>query len=106
MQQNSGVITVQPSETVYVQNRNPEDHFLIISVVLSIVCFLFGSWCALCCTIPAICYAIEARDAEVRGDRESMRKNHDMAACLNVVGFITGLILTTLSIVFFVLLII
>ena len=60
MQENTGVITVQPSEseTVHFQNRNPGDHFLMLSVVMSIVCFLVGSWCALCCTIPAIFYAI------------------------------------------------
>ena len=61
MQGNSGVITVQPSEsqTVHFQNRNPEDHFLTLSVAFSIVCLLFGLWCALFSTIPAICYAIE-----------------------------------------------
>ena len=58
MQENSGVITVQPSETVDVQNKSPGDHLLIISVVMTIVCFLVGSWCALCFTLPAIVFAV------------------------------------------------
>ena len=58
MQESPGLITVQPSETVDVQNRSPGDHLLIISVVLTIICFFVGSWCALCCTIPAIVFAV------------------------------------------------
>ena len=82
MQGNSGVITVQPSETVYVQNRNPEDHYLTLSVVLSIVCFLFGSWCALCCTIPAICYAIEvSRYQKVPGSIPSIIPDFSVFLC-------------------------
>ena len=73
MQGNSGVITVQPSETVYVQNREMGDHFLTLSVVLSVVCFLFCSWCALGCTIPAICYAIKvSRYQKVPGSIPSL----------------------------------
>ena len=58
MQENSGVITVQPSETVDVQNNSPGDHLLIISVVMTIVYSLVGLWCALCCTLPAIAFAV------------------------------------------------
>ena len=82
MQGNSGVITVQPSETVYVQNRNPEDHCLILSVVLSIVCCLFCSWCVLWCTVPAIYYAIEvSRYQKVPGSIPSWIPDFSIFLC-------------------------
>ena len=59
MQENPVVINVQPTQPVYVQYRSPGDHFYILSVVFTNICFLCCSWYALCCTIPAMVYAVK-----------------------------------------------
>ena len=46
---------VQPKRTVTTTvNTSVGDYGYTSSMVLSIICFLCGSWWALCCTIPAL----------------------------------------------------
>ena len=52
------VITQQPTAVVSgSRNGDASDNFFILSIVLSVLCCVCGSWVALCCTIPAIFYA-------------------------------------------------
>ncbi|KAL5499995.1 hypothetical protein EMCRGX_G011479 [Ephydatia muelleri] len=59
-QQSSNVVVVggQPSAaTTTVVHRSTGDHFLTVSVVLTILCVVCGGWGSLLCTIPAIVVA-------------------------------------------------
>ena len=53
----------QPAPVIYTRHYGSGDHFLLLSIILSFVCFFCGTWWALFCTIPAIFYAIHVSDA-------------------------------------------
>lgn len=38
------------------------DHFLTLSIVLSVICFMCGTWYSLFCTVPAIIIATSVRE--------------------------------------------
>ncbi|XP_011404321.1 PREDICTED: uncharacterized protein LOC105312967 [Amphimedon queenslandica] len=87
---NTVIVTTQPTRPAVVYNRHTSgDHFLTLSIFLTICCFFWGTWCALACTIPAIVFAINARDAEVRGDAEAVSRNRRLALGLNIGGIVT-----------------
>eukprot|EP00731_Ephydatia_muelleri_P007347 Em0003g1595a len=52
-QQQTNVVIVQPKSTAPVYTP-VGDYGYTISIVLTVICFLCGSWWSLCCTIPAI----------------------------------------------------
>ena len=66
---------------------------------MSIFCFVCGSWLALLCTIPAIFYAINAQEAEARGNTILMEKNRRTALYLNIIGIIVGVVIWIIIVV-------
>ena len=60
------VVTNQPSVNNYhnVQqvNPHPNNALLIVTVCLGFGCLVFGGYFTLCCTIPAIVFAIKVRE--------------------------------------------
>ena len=53
-------------------------------------------------SIISLYFYIQAREAEMRGDREALRTNRQTALCLNIVGFVFGLAITIGSIIYLV----
>ncbi|XP_019852012.1 PREDICTED: uncharacterized protein LOC105312676 isoform X2 [Amphimedon queenslandica] len=87
---NTVIVTTQPTRPAVVYNRHTSgDHFLTLSIFLTICCFFWGTWCALACTIPAIVFAINARDADARGDQAAVERNRRLALFLNIGGIAT-----------------
>lgn len=84
------VITQPPTFVVYERRFGTGDHYLLLSIIISIVCFLFCGWLTLICTIPAILLALSAQEAESRGDTVTMEKNAKLALILDIVGMVTG----------------
>ncbi|XP_003382882.1 PREDICTED: uncharacterized protein LOC100637740 [Amphimedon queenslandica] len=84
------VITQPPTFVVYERRFGTGDHYLLLSIIISIVCFLFCGWLTLICTIPAILFALSAQDAESRGDNVTMEKKAKTALILDIAGMITG----------------
>lgn len=68
---------------------------------MTVCCCICGSWCALCCTIPAIVAAVNAREAEITGDMEKSRSSRATALALNIVGFIFGLLMSIAAWLYF-----
>lgn len=65
----NNVIVTQPvasSHTTYETYRT-SDHYFTLSIILTICCFLCGTWCALFCTIPAIIFAVNVSHWMVDG---------------------------------------
>ena len=61
------VVGGQPSAaTTTVVHRSTGDHFLTVSVVLTILCVVCGGWGSLLCTIPAIVVASAVSSAFLR----------------------------------------
>lgn len=89
--QTTVVLTAPQTTTVVYERRyGSGDHFLLLSIILSIWCCVCFSWWTLCCTIPAIFFAINAQEAEARGDYEGMQKNRQLALILDIAGVILG----------------
>lgn len=51
------VISQPPSYVVHADRYSHGDHYFMLSIILSIICFCCGSWLSLLCTIPAIVFA-------------------------------------------------
>ena len=51
-------------------------------------------------SITNLYFYVQAREAEMRGDREAMRTNRQTALCLNIVGFVFGLAVTIGAIIY------
>ena len=104
---------------VYQRRYGSGDHYLILSIIMSFVCFFFGTWWALACTIPAIfmainvrcslykCYrqiiiVLQAQEAEGRGDTITMERNRRAALRLNIGAVVIGVITWILVVIFIV----
>ena len=88
-QSSSNVVVVQQQPTaVYTQTavHASGDNFLTLSIVLTILCFLCGTWYSLLCTIPAIFLASAARDAERSGDLVGARQKRNAALICNIIA--------------------
>ena len=55
------VISAQPAVATTVVHRPVGDHFMILSVVMTILCVMCGGVLALLCTIPALVLALIVR---------------------------------------------
>uniref|UniRef100_A0A1X7VV26 DUF4190 domain-containing protein n=1 Tax=Amphimedon queenslandica TaxID=400682 RepID=A0A1X7VV26_AMPQE len=99
------IVSSQPLAQEYHTNpaatHYPSDNFFTLSVFLAFFWCIFGS-CGLCCVIPAIVYAVHAREAEMRGDMVAMRSKRQAALALNIIGSIVGLITLGLTIAWYV----
>ena len=112
-------MVTQPGPVVYQRRYGSGDHYLILSIIMSFVCFFFGTWWALVCTIPAIfmainvshytsvtsmsdkCIILQAQEAEGRGDTITMERNRRSALYLNIGAVMTGVATWILLIVMF-----
>ena len=110
-------MVTQPGPVVYQRRYGSGDHYLILSIIMSFVCFFFGTWWALVCTIPAIfmainvshytsvtsmsdkCIILQAQEAERRGDTVTMERNRRSALRLNIGAIIVGVVSWILLIV-------
>ena len=53
------VVTAQPTGGTYTTTVHPiSDNFLILSIVLTVICAIGGCWYSLCCSVPAIIFAV------------------------------------------------
>lgn len=53
------VVQSQPTPGIVVHTVQPVgDHFLTLSIILTVLCVLFGTWYGLFCTIPAMIFSI------------------------------------------------
>ncbi|XP_019850399.1 PREDICTED: uncharacterized protein LOC109581065 [Amphimedon queenslandica] len=87
------VVSSQPTPTIATNiRRDVGDHYLALSIVLTVLCFICGPWVALFCTASAIAFSIQARDAEARGDIEGAQRNSRLSLGCNIGGVVTGLI--------------
>ncbi|XP_003385428.1 PREDICTED: uncharacterized protein LOC100639982 [Amphimedon queenslandica] len=84
------VVNSQPTPAIVTTIRPVGDHFLTLSIVLTIVCFICGAWHALLCTIPAIIFSTMARDAEARGDMDSAQTNSRLSLGCNIGGIVSN----------------
>ena len=96
----------QPTAATTTVVRPTGDYYLTLSVVLTVICCLCGTWYSLFCTIPAIVMAtsvssinvfqlhvfisffLQARDAAARGDLEGAKSKGRTALILNIVACI------------------
>lgn len=94
------IVTTQPTAApVVYHSYGTNDHFLILSIVMTFLCFICGTWCALFCTVPAIIFAINAQDAALHGDMIGMARNRRIAAILNLIGLITFMIVMVILVI-------
>ncbi|XP_019850385.1 PREDICTED: uncharacterized protein LOC109581061 [Amphimedon queenslandica] len=95
------VVSSQPTPTIVTSATHHDvgDHYLTLSVTVTVLCFITGSWSALLCTIPAIIFSIIARDAEVRGDMNSAQVNSHLSLGCSIAGLIIGPIVTVIVII-------
>ena len=54
----------RPPTIVYERQYGAGDHYLLLSVILSFLCFFCGTWWALICTVTAIFFAISVSEAK------------------------------------------
>ncbi len=54
------IVNAQPGTTAAgtVYYTPPSDNFLVLSILLTVVCGICGSWIGMCCTVPAIIFAV------------------------------------------------
>ncbi|XP_019850383.1 PREDICTED: uncharacterized protein LOC109581060 isoform X2 [Amphimedon queenslandica] len=88
------VVSSQPTPTIATTaiHHDVGDHYLTLSVTVTVLCFITGSWSALLCTIPAIIFSSMARDAEAHGDMETARVHSRWSLGCSIGGLITGAI--------------
>ncbi|KAL5499973.1 hypothetical protein EMCRGX_G011452, partial [Ephydatia muelleri] len=77
-QQNTGVVVIsaQPSAatTVTVVQSPTGDHYMTLSLVMTIICVMCGGWTSLLCTIPAIMLASLAKNDDAAGNAAAAKK--------------------------------
>lgn len=52
------VISAQPYVATTVVQRPTGDHYAILSLVMTLLCWICGGWMSLLCTLPAIVLAL------------------------------------------------
>lgn len=91
-QQTRTEILIQRQPTTYATSLyQPKDHFRSITILVCIICSVFGSPLTLLCTIPAIFTSAQAIEAEHRGDLATATKKDRSTVSLNVAAVIFGL---------------
>jgi cytosine/uracil/thiamine/allantoin permease len=72
------------------------DNYITLSVILSILSICTGCLPALCFSIPAIVYAVQARQAHAIGDFERMRSKEKSAFAMNIFVLLFWIVAFTL----------
>ncbi|XP_019863190.1 PREDICTED: uncharacterized protein LOC109592060 [Amphimedon queenslandica] len=76
---------------IYCRNQSPSDNFLMLAIIQLFLCSLIGVL-ALFCIIPALYFAVKARNAEMNGDIIRMYSKRQLALIFNFLGFFVGFI--------------
>eukprot|EP00731_Ephydatia_muelleri_P007496 Em0003g1744a len=95
------VVVMQPRRTVSVTSTVDapvDDYGYTVSIVLCFICLFCGSWCSLCCIVPAIYFASSAKSAASRGHLESARHSGRIANGLNTASVVSYVIIFAVSI--------
>ena len=100
-QSSTNVVLVQQQPTaVYTRTvRASGDNFLTLSVFMTMICFLCGTWYSLLCTVPAIIFASAAKEAESRGDLAKARQKRNAAIFCNVQACVWWVTITLILII-------
>eukprot|EP00731_Ephydatia_muelleri_P011909 Em0006g803a len=88
-QQSSNVVVInaQPSAaTTTVVHRPTGDHYMTLSVVMTIICVMCGGWISLMCTIPAIILASLAKNDDAAGNAPAAKTKANIALALNIIA--------------------
>eukprot|EP00731_Ephydatia_muelleri_P011912 Em0006g806a len=88
-QQSSNVVVIdaQPSAaTTTVVHRPTGDHYMTLSVVMTIICVMCGGWTSLMCTIPAIMFASLAKNDDAAGNAAAAKTKGYIALTLNIIA--------------------
>ncbi|XP_019852104.1 PREDICTED: uncharacterized protein LOC109582005 [Amphimedon queenslandica] len=96
------VVTVRqpmPNYLAQTSQSSSSDYYLNFAVILTVLCFFCGTFLVLLCTIPAMVFASQAKDEELRGDMEAAQRSR----CLSL-AFSGGAIVFGCGVVIFVLL--
>ncbi|XP_011403670.1 PREDICTED: uncharacterized protein LOC105312598 [Amphimedon queenslandica] len=98
------LVTTQPQLTrdfhfIYRRNQTPSDNFFMLTIIQLFCCSLIGCL-ALFCIIPALCFVIKARKAEMDGDIITMYSRRQLALIFNFIGFFVGIINIFINIYF------
>ncbi|XP_019851472.1 PREDICTED: uncharacterized protein LOC109581631 [Amphimedon queenslandica] len=101
------LVTTQPLVTqpqltrdfhfIYRRNQTPSDNFFMLTIIQLFVCSFIGIL-ALCFVIPALCFVIKARKAEMDGDINTMYSRRQLALIFNFFAFFVGFINIILNI--------
>ncbi|KAL5499965.1 hypothetical protein EMCRGX_G011442 [Ephydatia muelleri] len=88
-QQSSNVVVInaQPSAvTSTVVHRPTGDHYMSLSLVMTIICVMCGGWTSLMCTIPAIMLASLAKNDDAAGNAAAAKTKANIALALNIIA--------------------
>ncbi|KAL5499979.1 hypothetical protein EMCRGX_G011462, partial [Ephydatia muelleri] len=81
------VISAQPSAvTTTVVHRPTGDHYMTLSLVMTIICVMLGGWLSLMCTIPAITLAALAKNDDAAGNAAAAKTKGYIALTLNIIA--------------------
>ena len=119
LQSNVVVVNQQPNPAFVTTVHPPvRDHYLTLSITLTVLCAVFGNWHALLCTIPAVIFStmvsinisyyfsiivlsvsklFQAGDAEKRGDHTTAATHAKISLGLNIasiVAFLVGMVVS------------
>eukprot|EP00731_Ephydatia_muelleri_P008912 Em0004g1250a len=88
------VIKAQPraaTVTNVTKGRSAGDHFYTLSLVMTIICSVFGGFWGLMCTIPALFLAISAKTDAAQGRTSSAKTKGYIALGLNITAILSYL---------------
>ncbi|XP_019863210.1 PREDICTED: uncharacterized protein LOC109592092 [Amphimedon queenslandica] len=99
---NREIVFTQPQPThdfhfIYQRNQRPSDNFLMLTIIQLALWSVIGVM-ALFCIIPALYFAVKARNAEMNGDIIRMYSKRQLALIFNFFGFFVGFINIILNI--------
>ncbi|KAL5499959.1 hypothetical protein EMCRGX_G011435, partial [Ephydatia muelleri] len=95
-QQNTNVVVIsaQPSAaTTTVVHRPTGDHYMSLSLVMTIICVMCGGWVSLMCTIPAIMLASMAKNDDAAGNAAAAKTKGNIALALNIIAVLFHIML-------------
>lgn len=88
------VVNQQPTDSTLLLEEEAAhaDYYMTMSVVMAVLCCIFGGWPSLVLSLIAICVSQQAQDAAAVGDMEGARKRAKASLILNVISIIVYVI--------------
>ena len=88
------VVVSEPTDSTILldQHVEQEDYYLTMSVVMTVLCCIFGGWPSLVISAIAICVSQTAQDAATAGDTACARKRAKISLILNIFSIIVYII--------------